>query len=275
MGIDCGRFLDPIHGEFICSICLDVFSAPVFCPSCDEHFCGECIRESFATRGSKQCPSCKKTSPIDFQPAKRFVRRLWEQLRMRCQYSENGCSAVMTVEHDLRHIISCKFRPEEEEVPEGISENSVDTGPFHCGYRWSSGEHVFKCRTCEVNRNMALCHECFSKGHHEGHDVQQVVLSVSGGFCDCGDESFLRSIGFCPTHHPKKCGKSLAKNSLAYHCVTCSHKPETAICVSCFEGADHSDHLFRRIVISSDDAWCDCGDSYYMKRTGFCGSHTQ
>ncbi|CAJ1055898.1 E3 ubiquitin-protein ligase TRIM21-like isoform X2 [Xyrichtys novacula] len=45
--------------QFLCSICLDVFTDPVAIP-CGHNFCKSCISEHWKTSASCQCPNCKK-----------------------------------------------------------------------------------------------------------------------------------------------------------------------------------------------------------------------
>ncbi|XP_049430901.1 uncharacterized protein LOC125887860 [Epinephelus fuscoguttatus] len=45
--------------QFLCSICLDVFTDPVAIP-CGHNFCKTCITEHWSTNVPYQCPNCKK-----------------------------------------------------------------------------------------------------------------------------------------------------------------------------------------------------------------------
>uniref|UniRef100_A0A7N6FG54 E3 ubiquitin-protein ligase TRIM21-like n=1 Tax=Anabas testudineus TaxID=64144 RepID=A0A7N6FG54_ANATE len=45
--------------QFLCSICLDVFTDPVSTP-CGHNFCKDCITEHWDTNNSCQCPLCNK-----------------------------------------------------------------------------------------------------------------------------------------------------------------------------------------------------------------------
>ncbi|XP_049430834.1 E3 ubiquitin-protein ligase TRIM21-like [Epinephelus fuscoguttatus] len=45
--------------QFLCSICLDVFTDPVTIP-CGHNFCKTCITEHWSTNVKCQCPNCKK-----------------------------------------------------------------------------------------------------------------------------------------------------------------------------------------------------------------------
>uniref|UniRef100_A0A8C3AKX1 Uncharacterized protein n=1 Tax=Cyclopterus lumpus TaxID=8103 RepID=A0A8C3AKX1_CYCLU len=52
--------------QFLCSICLDVFSDPVTIP-CGHNFCKACITEHWAIHAHSQCPMCKEL--FDRRPA--------------------------------------------------------------------------------------------------------------------------------------------------------------------------------------------------------------
>uniref|UniRef100_A0A667YJ11 RING-type domain-containing protein n=1 Tax=Myripristis murdjan TaxID=586833 RepID=A0A667YJ11_9TELE len=46
--------------QFLCSICLDVFTEPVSTP-CGHNFCKACITKCWDNNGKCECPMCKKT----------------------------------------------------------------------------------------------------------------------------------------------------------------------------------------------------------------------
>uniref|UniRef100_A0A3B4X074 RING-type domain-containing protein n=1 Tax=Seriola lalandi dorsalis TaxID=1841481 RepID=A0A3B4X074_SERLL len=45
--------------QFLCSICLDVFTDPVTTP-CGHNFCNKCITEHWDVNVPNQCPNCNK-----------------------------------------------------------------------------------------------------------------------------------------------------------------------------------------------------------------------
>lgn len=49
----------PPSDQFLCCICLDVFSEPVTTP-CGHNFCKTCINQHWETQDCCQCPVCKK-----------------------------------------------------------------------------------------------------------------------------------------------------------------------------------------------------------------------
>ncbi|XP_033941190.1 E3 ubiquitin-protein ligase TRIM39-like isoform X2 [Pseudochaenichthys georgianus] len=54
------------EGQFLCSICLDVFTDPVTIP-CGHNFCKACISEHWDRNVPSQCPNCKKVFNIKLE----------------------------------------------------------------------------------------------------------------------------------------------------------------------------------------------------------------
>nr|XP_046153204.1 E3 ubiquitin-protein ligase TRIM39-like [Oncorhynchus gorbuscha] len=92
--------------QFLCSICLDVFTEPVSIP-CGHNFCKACISGYWDTSDLCQCPMCKKT--FDKRPdlfVNTFISEMAAQFRqtveVKATSSPDQCSA-MIVE------VSCDF----------------------------------------------------------------------------------------------------------------------------------------------------------------------
>ena len=70
-----------------------------------------------------------------------------------------------------------------------------------CGKRILKGDICWSCYTCEAEHNSCLCDKCYIPATHVGH---KTFYSISdGGFCDCGDSSYIKSTSFCPRHLPQ------------------------------------------------------------------------
>ncbi|CAG02104.1 unnamed protein product, partial [Tetraodon nigroviridis] len=65
--------VDPSTDHFQCSICLDVFTAPVSTP-CGHNFCLSCITSFWSLGTVRQCPLCKDTfhGPVELQVNREF-----------------------------------------------------------------------------------------------------------------------------------------------------------------------------------------------------------
>ncbi|XP_029994598.1 E3 ubiquitin-protein ligase TRIM39-like [Sphaeramia orbicularis] len=75
--------------EFLCSICLDVFTDPVS-TSCGHNFCKSCITKHWDNNENYQCPMCKK----DFYPRPElcintFISKMVAQFRHEAQHEPN------------------------------------------------------------------------------------------------------------------------------------------------------------------------------------------
>ncbi|XP_062299497.1 zinc-binding protein A33-like isoform X2 [Scomber scombrus] len=78
--------------QFLCSICLDVFTHPVTTP-CGHNFCKNCITEHWNTKVQSQCPMCNKC--FDRRPelhVNTFISEMAAQFRQSCVKDTTSCS---------------------------------------------------------------------------------------------------------------------------------------------------------------------------------------
>ncbi|XP_074533790.1 E3 ubiquitin-protein ligase TRIM21-like [Halichoeres trimaculatus] len=83
--------------QFLCSICLDVFTDPVTIP-CGHNFCKSCITEHWETSTMSQCPNCKKlfsTKP-DLE-VNTFISEMVTQFRQSAQQEASSSSSEQQV----------------------------------------------------------------------------------------------------------------------------------------------------------------------------------
>ena len=74
--------------------------------------------------------------------------------------------------------------------------------------------------------------------------------------------------------HPatgQPCGRAFHEGELVYTCATCQVDPQCAVCVECFEAADHAGHDTALIVTGG--GVCDCGDGQAWSEPGSCWRH--
>ncbi|XP_074485950.1 E3 ubiquitin-protein ligase TRIM39-like [Sebastes fasciatus] len=79
--------------QFLCSICLDVFTDPV-CTSCGHNFCKNCINEHWNTSDRYQCPMCKKV--FNTRPelhVNTFISEMVVQFRQSAQQKTSSSSS--------------------------------------------------------------------------------------------------------------------------------------------------------------------------------------
>ncbi|XP_051247661.1 zinc-binding protein A33-like [Dicentrarchus labrax] len=79
--------------QFLCSICLDVFSHPVTIP-CGHNFCKNCITQHWDVNVQSQCPMCKDV--FDRRPELRvntFISEMADEFRRSAVKKASSCSA--------------------------------------------------------------------------------------------------------------------------------------------------------------------------------------
>ncbi|XP_033982805.1 E3 ubiquitin-protein ligase TRIM21-like [Trematomus bernacchii] len=83
--------------QFLCSICLDVFTDPVSTP-CGHNFCKACISEHWDRNVPSQCPNCKKVFNIkpDLQ-VNTFISEIAAQFRQSAQQKASSSSSEQQV----------------------------------------------------------------------------------------------------------------------------------------------------------------------------------
>ncbi|XP_078138216.1 E3 ubiquitin-protein ligase TRIM21-like [Centroberyx gerrardi] len=77
--------------QFLCSICLDVFTDPVSTP-CGHNFCKNCITQHWDVNAQCQCPMCKKI--FDRRPelqVNTFISEMAAQFRKSAQMKASSC----------------------------------------------------------------------------------------------------------------------------------------------------------------------------------------
>ncbi|XP_049928835.1 zinc finger protein RFP-like isoform X5 [Epinephelus moara] len=83
--------------QFLCSICLDVFTDPVSTP-CGHNFCKTCITTHWSTNVPYQCPNCKEV--FDPRPQLRvntFISEMAAQFRQSAQQKASSSSSEQQV----------------------------------------------------------------------------------------------------------------------------------------------------------------------------------
>ncbi|XP_041651060.1 E3 ubiquitin-protein ligase TRIM21-like [Cheilinus undulatus] len=83
--------------QFLCSICLDVFTDPVTLP-CGHNFCQNCITEHWDSNVSCQCPNCKEMFSTRPQlKINTFIKEMSAQFRQSAQQKSSSSSSERQV----------------------------------------------------------------------------------------------------------------------------------------------------------------------------------
>lgn len=99
-----------IADNFKCSICLDIFEAPLEL-QCGHIYCMECIRSCFNNGSStSECPECRESvRSQDIKPPNRKLLCLLHNLNIRCEFADSGCDDIVKVENLIAHTRECRF----------------------------------------------------------------------------------------------------------------------------------------------------------------------
>ncbi|XP_076849968.1 E3 ubiquitin-protein ligase TRIM35-like isoform X2 [Brachyhypopomus gauderio] len=92
--------------EFSCPVCCDIFRDPVIL-SCSHSVCKTCLQQFWETKGSQECPVCRRRSSRDDPPCNRALKNLCEAfLASRSQRSSAG-SEVLCSLHNEKLKVFC------------------------------------------------------------------------------------------------------------------------------------------------------------------------
>ena len=110
-GFDESRFETAVSDELKCCICTKVLNNPRGCPN-KHFFCHNCIIRHL--QNVDFCPVCRETlTPDTLQDPPRAVTRSLSQLRIHCDYQDEGCEVVVSLGDLQNHVdAECEFNPD-------------------------------------------------------------------------------------------------------------------------------------------------------------------
>ena len=112
--------------EFVCGICLGIFTDPVVTKCCGQTFCKKCIEE-WLSKGDT-CPNDRKPLRTkELIPAPRAIKNLLSNLKLKCNYEEEGCFLILRIGNLGEHLKICEFRPGQKCTKCGLIQESVKT----------------------------------------------------------------------------------------------------------------------------------------------------
>uniref|UniRef100_A0A8C9ZJV8 E3 ubiquitin-protein ligase TRIM21-like n=1 Tax=Sander lucioperca TaxID=283035 RepID=A0A8C9ZJV8_SANLU len=127
----------PSEDQFLCSICLDVFTDPVSTP-CGHNFCKNCITEHWNTNDQYLCPMCKRFSTQNLSlkrhqlidPVENLEGRMCTKhdkpLELFCKTNQTCVCMLCTVlEHKTHDFVPLKEEYEEKKAELGKTEAEI------------------------------------------------------------------------------------------------------------------------------------------------------
>eukprot|EP00002_Diphylleia_rotans_P028973 TRINITY_DN585_c0_g5_i1.p1 TRINITY_DN585_c0_g5~~TRINITY_DN585_c0_g5_i1.p1 ORF type:complete len:333 (+),score=24.72 TRINITY_DN585_c0_g5_i1:50-1048(+) len=117
MGFETTQFHDPVEEEFVCAICMEVFSDPMEVPCCRNVLCQSCL-ESWVSR-SGVCAFCREhIVRANCKPAHPIICAILNRKRIKCTNHAKGCTAICRLGDLARHdkeecplrAVPCRFQ---------------------------------------------------------------------------------------------------------------------------------------------------------------------
>ncbi|XP_073727680.1 E3 ubiquitin-protein ligase TRIM39 [Misgurnus anguillicaudatus] len=184
--------------DFSCPVCCDIFTNPVLL-SCSHSICKDCIQRFWESKGSKDCPVCRRRSSKDEPPLNLALKNLCETfLKERSQRSSSVChlhneklklfclddqQPVCLVCRDSRTHNNHKFCPVDEAVIDkkeklktalkSLQEKLEIFEEFKQNLD-ETAEHI----KIQAERTEKQIHEEFEKLHQLLHDEESVRITA-------------------------------------------------------------------------------------------------
>ena len=109
-GYDEDRFKDKVDIKLQCSVCLKVLKDPVQCPN-EHYFCRSCICKSLR-ENAEACPMCNHyLTEENLTKPPRILMDFLQNLEIRCDHDNRGCTELIKLEFLDRHVNSCGYSP--------------------------------------------------------------------------------------------------------------------------------------------------------------------
>ncbi|XP_065099751.1 E3 ubiquitin-protein ligase TRIM39-like [Paramisgurnus dabryanus] len=184
--------------DFSCPVCCDIFTNPVVL-SCSHSFCKDCIQRFWESKGSKDCPVCRRRSSMDKLFPNLVLKNLCETfLQERSQRSSSVChlhneklklfclddqQPVCLVCRDSRTHNNHKFCPVDEAVIDNKEKLKTALKPLQEKLRIfeknkqkldKTAEHI----KIQAERTEKQIHEEFEKLHQLLHDEESVRITA-------------------------------------------------------------------------------------------------
>ncbi|XP_065099750.1 E3 ubiquitin-protein ligase TRIM39-like [Paramisgurnus dabryanus] len=184
--------------DLSCPVCCDIFINPVVL-SCSHSICKDCIQRFWESKGSKDCPVCRRRSSRDEPPINLALKNLCETfLKERSQRSSSVChlhdeklklfchddqQPVCLVCRDSRTHNNHKFCPVDEAVIDNKEKLKTELKSLQEKLRIfeknkqnldKTAEHI----KIQAERTEKQIHEEFEKLHQLLHDEESVRITA-------------------------------------------------------------------------------------------------
>ncbi|XP_031433337.2 nuclear factor 7, brain-like, partial [Clupea harengus] len=73
--------------DFSCPVCYNIYKDPVFL-SCTHSICKTCVQQFWETKGSRECPICRRRCSKEIYPVNRILKNLCESFQQREENSQ-------------------------------------------------------------------------------------------------------------------------------------------------------------------------------------------
>jgi hypothetical protein len=117
--IDLLTSTEPPDEEFSCAVCMELVETPLMIENCEHIFCAECLEG--CRKSSGKCPLDRIEIGSLRPPHRSFINSIGK-LKIKCKFSEDGCSHVDKLADIRKHESNCSYREEPigTEKEEGI-----------------------------------------------------------------------------------------------------------------------------------------------------------
>ncbi|XP_060785262.1 zinc-binding protein A33-like [Neoarius graeffei] len=188
--------------DFSCPVCCEIFKDPVVL-HCSHSVCKVCLQQFWETKGSRECPLCRRKSSIDDPPINLALKNLCETfLQERSQRSSSGSETVCSLhseklklfclDHQQPVCLVCrdsgkhtnhKFCPIDEAVTDCKEKLKTALKPLQeklkifkdCKWKWSQTAEHIKIQAQHTARQIK---EEFEKLHQFLRDEEAVRITA-------------------------------------------------------------------------------------------------
>ncbi|EDV58650.1 E3 ubiquitin-protein ligase NRDP1 [Drosophila erecta] len=110
MGFDMNCIVGHVDEELICPICTDVLEEPVQSSQCEHAYCRACIDKWMLQK--QICPVDRSALLAShLVPVSRLMRNMLGRLKMKCTFSQSGCTQMLALEEFRTHVAACEHNP--------------------------------------------------------------------------------------------------------------------------------------------------------------------